>query len=316
MSDMNNLSKQQLKEKRKEKKKNKPGFFRKNKSIENINEKNANNNPRDEFENIVSDDNKKKITLFDRLNFILREDDFKDYIWLIDEEAEENKDKINNPKNMKNDDLFMNNRLTSTIIYSLIFLIFLATFYIVNALILHLNISLALYGLVYAIFVFIIFKKNYFKLRKEFNKRRNEVYNSFPLWVSTLQILIISNNVTNTFKKSLPTCPKAFKKDLEEFVDAIEFDPDNKEHYKNFLRKYKIDDVSEIIMDMYIFNRMDKNEIVRQFSVVNERLNKIQNNIRQKKQDQALFFISALNSIPLLTASIYVLIISMLLSSV
>lgn len=216
------------------------------------------------------------------------------------------------------DDRFMYKRIMNTAFNSCIFLIVLVTIYVFNHFFISQTKDIPLGALIifFIAFVFLSFKNNYFRMKKEFNRRRGEVYNSFPLWVSTLQILIITNNVTNTFKKSIPTCPKAFKRDLEIFVKQIEYDPDNKEHYKNFLKKYKIDEVSEIIMDMYVFNRMDKNEIVNQFSILNERLNKIQNNIRKRKQEQALFFISAMNSIPLLTASVYVLMISMFLASV
>jgi len=216
------------------------------------------------------------------------------------------------------DDRFMYKRIMNTAFNSCIFLIVLVTIYVFNHFFIPQTKDIPLGALIifFITFIFLSFKNNYFRMKKEFNRRRGEVYNSFPLWVSTLQILIITNNVTNTFKKSIPTCPKAFKRDLEIFVKQIEYDPDNKEHYKNFLKKYKIDEVSEIIMDMYVFNRMDKNEIVNQFSILNERLNKIQNNIRKRKQEQALFFISAMNSIPLLTASVYVLIISMFLASV
>lgn len=216
------------------------------------------------------------------------------------------------------DDRFMYKRIMNTTFNSCIFLIVLVTIYVFNHFFISQTKDIPLGALIifFIAFVFLSFKNNYFRMKKEFNRRRGEVYNSFPLWVSTLQILIITNNVTNTFKKSIPTCPKAFKRDLEIFVKQIEYDPDNKEHYKNFLKKYKIDEVSEIIMDMYVFNRMDKNEIVNQFSILNERLNKIQNNIRKRKQEQALFFISAMNSIPLLTASVYVLMISMFLASV
>ncbi len=331
MSNKNNKEKKENIDNPKKKKEKKPSLLKKYNSLSKINETNKNiDNSKDEIVNISSEEGEKsnKVGLFEKLNFILREDDFQDYVWLIEEESKE--EKLENKKrkkrqtkaakknqeNMTSDEIFMDNRINKTLISSSIFFLFLVCFFVFNMFVTHWNINPVLYIILFVVFTFLSFKKNYFKLKKQFNKKRNEVYNSFPLWVSTLQILIISNNVTNTFKKSIPTCPKAFRKDLENFVRDIEYDPDNKEHYKNFLKKYKIDEINEIVMDMYIFNRMDKNEIVKQFSVVNERLNKIQNNIRQKKQDQSLFFISALNSIPLLTASLYVLLISMMLASV
>lgn len=313
--------------------KKKISIFKKMSSSNKINKKAVEN---EEFINVNAEkdanSNNGKIPLLERLSFFLKEDDLDDYIWILDDESEDIKEaketkkskkankKANKEKNtleeIDGEKAFMINRIRNTIAlgFGLICIMFL--FFIANTYYFHFKIPFGFYFIVLVIGTFITFKLGYFKVKKEFNKKRSEVYNSFPLWVSTLQILIISNNVTNTFKKSLPTCPKAFKRDLEKFVKNIEFDPDNKEHYKNFLKKYKIDEINEIIMDMYAFNRMDKSEIVRQFKIVNERLNKIQNNIRTRKQEQSLFFISALNSIPLLTASVYVLIVSMMLSSV
>lgn len=314
----------------KEKTNNKVSIFKKISSSNKANKKAIEN---EDFINInieKDDKNHGKISLLERLSFILKEDDLDDYIWILDEENESvketkknkkikkkhNKENEKELKEISGEKSFMKDRIINTIALGFGLLCVMILFFIANLFYFHIKIPLGVYFIIFVIGTFITFKIGYLRIKKQFNKKRSEVYNSFPLWVSTLQILIISNNVTNTFKKSLPTCPKAFKRDLEKFVEEIEFDPDNKEHYKNFLKRYKIDEINEIIMDMYAFNRMDKNEIVRQFKIVNERLNKIQNNIRTRKQEQSLFFISALNSIPLLTASIYVLIVSMMLSSV
>ena len=161
---------------------------------------------------------------------------------------------------------------------------------------------------------YLCFKWSFWSLKSKFNKKKEDVYKAFPLWVSTLEILVMTNTITNTFKKSIATCPDAFKAELIEFVNKIELDPANKEYYKEFLRKYKIEDVSEIIMDMYAFNNLDKNEIVYEFEHLNKRLNKISNNIRKGRQKTSLFGIAALNSIPLFTVSIWVLLAAMLIN--
>lgn len=205
---------------------------------------------------------------------------------------------------------FMIKRFKKTGYFILFVLISLGIMYLLNYY-LKLNIPLMPIGIVSLCLILLVYKADYFKLKMNFSKRRDEVYKSFPLWISTLEILVMSNNIPNTFKKSIETCPKAFRTDLIEFVNKIETDPENKEYYKNFLTKYQIEEVTEIIMDMYSFNKLNKEEIVFEFKHLNERLNKITNNLRVKRQETDLFFISALNSIPVLTVSIYVLIISM-----
>lgn len=242
----------------------------------------------------------KKSSIIDKFALISQEDNLKQFSWLIP-----NKDVLG----------FMKKRLKKTLIATLITALLSAVFIYLDMTVLKIGIPPIIFVFIVIVVGFITFKNDYFKLKKTFTKKKNDVYNSFPLWVSTLQILIMTNNITNTFKKSIPTCPECFRSDLEEFVNKIEFDPENKEYYKNFLRRYGIEEIQEIIMDMYAFNKMDKKEIIHQFTNVNKRLNKIQNNIRMRRQEQSLFFISALNSVPILLGSLYVLVISMLLSS-
>ena len=229
---------------------------------------------------------------------ILKEDDLDNFAWLIPHEGDITR--------------FMKNRLMKTLVYTISLLIAsLVVVHFVWGVTTNSLILIILFNLVIALFVF---KNDYFKIKSSFNTKKKNVYRSFPLWVSTLEILIMTNNITNTFKKSIPTCPEVFRSDLEEFVKKIEFDPENKESYREFLSKYNIDDVTEVIMDMYAFNKLNKDEIVHEFKHVNERLNKISAKLRQERQSTSLFGISALNSVPLFTLSVYILMISMLMN--
>lgn len=235
--------------------------------------------------------NLNKILLF------FQEEKLKDYQWLI-------------PDNI---DQFMKKRLNSAGAgFVISFLAYECLYFILRYL--GYNIHPAFGILLGLVVSYICFKWSFWRITSVFKKKKDDVYKAFPLWVSTLEILIMTNNIPNTFKKSIETCPEAFRSELIEFVNKIETDPENKEYYKEFLRKYKIEDVSEIIMDMYAFNKLDKKEIVHEFEHLNARLNKISNNIRQGRQNTSLFGIAALNSIPLFTVSVWVLLASMLMS--
>ena len=161
---------------------------------------------------------------------------------------------------------------------------------------------------------YMFFKYPFWKIKKIFNVKREDIYRVFPLWISTLEVLIMTNNIPNTFKKSIATAPAPLQKDLIDFCKKIEVSPENKEYYREFLSQYQLEDVSEIIMDMYAFNHLEKNEIVYEFRNLNRRLNKIAARIRQERQRRELFVVAALNSFPLLAASIYVLVISMMMN--
>ncbi|MDU2155284.1 hypothetical protein [Clostridium sp.] len=242
---------------------------------------------------------KKSNLLKSRLIEAFKEEKLRDYAWLIPD---------------GNVNGFMEKRIKRmTITFLLSLILYVSIYFILKYF--DIIIPIQFGGVIAFICSYMVFKFPFWTLKTNFNKRKNDVYKSFPLWVSTLEILIMTNNITNTFKKSIATCPATFKNELIDFVAKIESEPENKEHYKNFLKKYKIEDVSEIIMDMYAFNKLDKNEIVYEFEHLNERLNRISAKIRQDRQNTSLFTIAALNSIPLFTVSVWVLFASMLMSS-
>lgn len=160
-----------------------------------------------------------------------------------------------------------------------------------------------------------IYKYDYLVLRSKFRKKQREIKRAFPLWMSLMEILIITNTIPNAIKKSYVSCPEVMKDDLDEFIRKLERNPVDKEAYKSFLSEYNLPEVSEIVMDMYSFNFLDKNKIVEEFFHMHDRLNRLKGDIRKQNQEQATFFIGALNSLPIFLVSVYILMVSMLMSS-
>ena len=176
----------------------------------------GNYSSQDEVENL------KKASIIDKIAMISQEENLKQYSWLLP-----NNDVLG----------FMKKRIKTTCLVAFISTLLSFGILYLNKMFSKMNIQPNLFGFIIIALSFFAFKKDYLKLKNVFNKKRNDVYSAFPLWVSTLQILVMSNNITNTFKKSIPTCPACFRNDLEEFVEKIEFDPENKEYYKSFLRR-------------------------------------------------------------------------------
>lgn len=233
-----------------------------------------------------------------KLAMIFKEEHLENYQWLIGEDIE----------------VFMLKRVNKTIKTVIVSsLAFMIVHFLLGKFIGYWT-PIPVWILLDILIAYLVFKNDFYKMKNRFKMKRDAVYKSFPLWVSTLEILIMTNNVTNTFKKSIATCPDAIKDDLIEFVHKIEYNPEAKEHYFNFLRKYNIEEVNEIIMDMYAFNKLNKDEIVYEFKNLNQRLNAISTRIRQERQNRDLFAIAALNSVPLFTVSVYILLISMLMN--
>lgn len=170
-----------------------------------------------------------------------------------------------------------------------------------------------LYGIIGAFLLG--YKLPYFYIKVRVKQKTEQVSADFPLWLSSLEVLILSNNIPNTLKKSLVTCPNSFKKDLQVLVDKIEKDPINQRSYTEFLSQYKLSDVNELMLDLYQFNYLDKSLMISEFAVLHKRLNAINTSNRQHSQEQNLFFIGAINSVPLFLLSIYILLIANMLSN-
>ena len=139
---------------------------------------------------------------------------------------------------------------------------------------LHLAINYPLFIIASVIISYGIYKIDYFMIKSVFKNQQKSVKDAFPLWMSTLEVLIVTNNIPNTLRKSLPSCPKPIVKDLERFIARLDVNPIDKEAYKDFL-----------------------------------------SDTRKRRQESDTFLIGALNSLPLMVVSLYILMISNLLSS-
>ncbi|WP_052466187.1 hypothetical protein [Beduini massiliensis] len=175
------------------------------------------------------------------------------------------------------------------------------------------NKPIFIYGMIGAFWVG--YKIPYFYIKVKVKQKTEQVSADFPLWLSSLEVLILSNNIPNTLKKSLMTCPNSIKKDLQILVNKIEKDPMNQQSYIEFLSQYKLSDVNELMLDLYQFNYLDKSLMISEFAVLHKRLNAINTSNRQHSQEQNLFFIGAINSVPLFLLSIYILLIANMLSN-
>lgn len=180
---------------------------------------------------------------------------------------------------------------------------------------LRLAINYPLFLIASTALTYIVYKLDYIMLKSAFRKKQTAVKDAFPLWMSTLEILIVTNNIPNTLKKSLISCPDVLREDLEAFIKKIEVNPIDKDAYVSFLSEYNIPEIQEIVLDLYQFNFVEKNNISAEFSALHNRLNRLKSDTRKRRQSSEIFMIGALNSVPLMCLAIYILMISNLLSS-
>lgn len=180
---------------------------------------------------------------------------------------------------------------------------------------LRLAINYPLFLIASVALTYIVYKMDYIMLKNAFKKKQTAVKDAFPLWMSMLEILIVTNNIPNTVKKSLISCPDVLKDDLEVFVKKLEVNPIDKEAYTKFLSEFNIPEIQEMVLDLYQFNFVEKNNISTEFSALHTRLNRLKSDTRKRRQSSEIFMIGALNSVPLMCLAIYILMISNLLSN-
>ena len=204
------------------------------------------------------------------------------------------------------EDLFFKKRLVSSIIVTLVWVVGYAIISYYSEFIL----MVFIYGLIGAFLLG--YKLPYFYIQSKVKQKTKQVAADFPLWLSSLEVLILSNNIPNTLKKSLVTCPISMKKDLEVLVRKLEKDPMNQQSYIDFLAQYQLSDVNELMLDLYQFNYLDKSLMISEFAAMHKRINAMNTSQRQYRHEQNLFFIGAINSIPLFLLSIYVLLLSLI----
>ena len=242
-----------------------------------------------------------KISLKEKIVDYTTETDLSSFVFLLDGETTSSYVK----KRLKKSVAIFLSLLSIIVLINVINLIFKLDFEINDGLFLGLSLAIA----------YIIYKLDYLLLKSVFKQQQKSIKNTFPLWMATLEILIVTNNIPNTLEKSLPSCPKPIKKDLEKLVLKLNRNPVDKEAYASFLAEYNIPEIQEIVLDLYQFNFIEKDNISKEFSALHNRINRIASDSRKERQEQEKFFIGAINSIPLLIVSFYILMISNLLSS-
>lgn len=120
------------------------------------------------------------------------------------------------------------------------------------------------------------FKFPYLYLSLRHNQYCNDVIIAVPLWLNGIYALLEKNTIHNAIVNSLDdNTPIVIKKDLQQFVERINSNPEDKDAYVNFLKRYNIEGFSEIMLKLFEFRSLDKERLKEEFKYLNESLEKI-----------------------------------------
>lgn len=158
------------------------------------------------------------------------------------------------------------------------------------------------------------FKIPYLFLKLQHNQMCNEMINAIPIWINLIYSLIGENNIYNSIVLSYNVAPNVMKKDLKDFIDKITIDNENRDAYLNFLNKYNIDGFKDIMMKLYEFRKLSKDNLRYEISSMNDTLNRLEKMKRDQRFFNELFFIDMIKCTLLLGPCLYMFFVSNLLT--
>lgn len=158
-----------------------------------------------------------------------------------------------------------------------------------------------------------MYKLPYIFLRMRHTQNCNEVVAAIPLWVNQIYALIEKNTIHNAIINSLSEhTPHAIRKDLERLIEEIEYTPNSKEAYIEFLSRYKIDGFMDIMLKLYEFRNLSKDKLKYEIRNLNQSLSKIEALKRQNQFKNEVFVGDTCTCFIIFVPCIYMTVISLM----
>ncbi len=121
----------------------------------------------------------------------------------------------------------------------------------------------------------VIYKFPLYLLMKYKKQRQNQVNGAFLIWILQLEALVLSNNISNSIKKSIRYCPGVLQEEVRVLSKKVEKEPTNKNHYLDFAPHYQTMDMNEVMLSLYQFNFAKKEDLAYDFALIHHRIDKL-----------------------------------------
>lgn len=109
------------------------------------------------------------------------------------------------------------------------------------------------------------------KLQRQFLKIQVELKYEFPIWLRTLQMLLMDNTVVVALKISAENAPKLIKNDLNVLIKKITDDPWDVTAFDNFLTEYEMIEIRKSMRTLQRLHRGNLSNINEQLETMYER---------------------------------------------
>ncbi len=109
------------------------------------------------------------------------------------------------------------------------------------------------------------------KVKRQFLKIQVELKYEFPIWLRTLQMLLMDNTVVVALKISAENAPKLIKDDLNVLIKKITDDPWDTTAFDDFLTEYEMIEIRKSMRTLQRLHRGNLSNINEQLETMYER---------------------------------------------
>ncbi len=170
--------------------------------------------------------------------------------------------------------------------------------------------NLSLLNIVLSCVIFyVIFKSQYFNLKKYYKQHLHEIDIMLPYYLKGLEILIQHYTVPVAIGKSIPDAPDIFKPGLQELVDKVDAGDSSIDPYMDFANTYPVRDSMRMMRLLYrlgIGSQEKKQERLLMFS---RTVSNLQSKARETKYKERLNHMENQTMIMLVVTGVGVMII-------
>lgn len=168
---------------------------------------------------------------------------------------------------------------------------------------------------------FLVFKSEYFSLKKWYKQHLTYVDSLLPYYLKTIEVLIHHYTVPVALAKSIDDAPEVFKPGLRELVTKIEAGDSSIDPYMDFAKEYPVRDSMRMMRLLYRLGLGEQEKKHQQLESFSKSVSSLQAKAREQKYQARLYgmerrtmimmFVTGGGSLLLLLVSIFMLLTSM-----
>lgn len=136
---------------------------------------------------------------------------------------------------------------------------------------------------------FLVFKSEYFSLKKWYKQHLTYVDSLLPYYLKTIEVLIHHYTVPVALAKSIDDAPEVFKPGLRELVTKIEAGDSSIDPYMDFAKEYPVRDSMRMMRLLYRLGLGEQEKKHQQLESFSKSVSSLQAKAREQKYQARLY---------------------------